>query len=834
MTTIVGLLENAAARFGTRLALVTRVGYRVRRWSNSDLWTVSKRVAAYLQANGITKGDRVVLWAQSSPEWVAVFFGCLRTGAVVVPLDTRGSAEFVRKVVDQTLPKLAFLSSGPTEGLDGLGVPVVKLGELETLLDGVDPAPEPVPLAPDDIAEVMFTSGTTGDPKGVVLTHGNIVANVEAATQAVPSRPSYRLLSLLPLSHMLEQTVGLLAPLTGGASVCYPQSRQSTVIFRAFREHRITTVVLVPQALQLFMNAMEGRVKEQGRERLWHILHQVAPRLPMALRRVLFAQVHRQLGGSLKFVICGGAYLDPALARKWEALGVPVLQGYGTTEASPIISCNTFKRRKLDSVGRPLPGVEVRIASDGEVLVRGPNITPGYWQDPHATRAAFEDGRYKTGDLGCMDSDGFLYFKGRKKDVIVLPSGLNAYPEDIETVLKKHPDVADAVVVGLPTQGQEVQVHGVLLLKDGRGDAEAIVEQVNSSLAEHQRVQDFTVWPEPDLPRTHTLKVKKHEVLEKLLQIKGGERPAPAGGQSTCMEVSALVRLLSRMVQRPPEQVQPSMRLGGDLGLDSLGRVELLATVETELGVYLDESQVSEAATVGQMETMIAQAGKRSPMPQYWEWPLSGPMRVVRAAIQAFPVFPLLRLVAPGRVVGREHLEGLRGPVIFAVNHLSHMDTPVVLAALPRRWRLSTAVAAAADVWFAKWRLPGSLMALLFNAFPFSRTDSVRPSIEHCSRLLDRGWSVLIYPEGTRSNTGHMGAFKSGTGLMAVELGVPVVPVRVTGTYEVLAKDRTIPRRGSVQVGFGKPLRFSARTSYIEATRAIEDAVRSLGPRRAA
>ena len=830
MSTIVDLLQEAQVQFGTRTALVTRGDYRSKRWSYRQLWEFSGRIAAYVQCRGVNKGDRVVLLAPSSPYWVAAYFGCLRAGAVLVPLDTRSPSEFVRKVVKQTQPKLALASLTTQERLEGLGVPVTLLEEVEPLAEEVSLAREEVSTTAEDIAEVMFTSGTTGDPKGVILTHGNIVANVKAATQVVPSRPNYRLLSLLPLSHMLEQTVGLLAPLTGGASIYYLRSLQSTHIFRALKEHHITTLVLVPRALQLFINGIENRVREQGKERLWHLLHKITDRLPMPLRRRLFVPVHRQLGGSIRFVICGGAYLDPALARKWEALGVPVLQGYGTTEAAPIISCNSLKRRKLESMGTPLPSVQVKIASDDEILVRGDNVTQGYWQDPQATRAAFEDGWYRTGDMGYLDSDGFLYFKGRNKDLIVLSSGLNVHPEDIEVVLQEHPDVADAVVLGLPRRNHDVQVHAVLLLKDGDADARAVIEQTNASLAEHQHIQGFTLWPGDDFPRTHTLKVKKHEVLEHLTRLQAGESRATRANGAGAVDAPPLAQVLARLAQVPVEQIEPTMRMGDELGLDSLKRVELLAALETELGIVLDESKVSTSTTVRELEELVASTGSVVSSVGFPEWPMGRPARLIRAALQDVLLSPILRLLCRPKVLGRENLNCVEGPVIFACNHASHLDSPLALNAIPRRLRLRTSVAAAADYFFQQ-RMVGTIAGLLWNAFPFSRGGAVRPSIERCGVLLDKGWSVLLYPEGTRSTTGRMVPFKSGIGLIAVELRVPVIPVYVEGSDQVLPKGRLLPTPGRVTVHIGKPLAFTPETSYLKATRTIEEAVTALGKR---
>ncbi len=828
MSTLIHLLEESQNRFSQRTSLVIRQGYRTDRWSYRQLWEVSGRIAALLQQQGVHKGDRIIIWAHNSPQWVAVFFGCLRAGAIAVPLDVRSTPDFVRKVVESTRPVLVFASASTKADAQTLGLPLLALEDLPSLAAGAPASPAATLVSPFDVAEILFTSGTTGDPKGVVLTHGNIYTNVQAATQVVPVKPGYRLLSLLPLSHMLEQTVGLLSPLSGGAAVYYPGGRQPNVIFRAFKEYRITSLVLVPQALQLFLNAIHNKAQEQGKEQLFKKLLALAGRLPVPARRLLFRSVHRQLGGRLRFVMSGGAYLDPALASQWEALGVRVLQGYGATETSPIVSCNSFAQSRLDSLGKPVPGVQVKVAQDGEILVKGPNVTSGYWQNPAATDAAFTDGWYKTGDLGQLDKAGFLYFRGRKKDLIVLPSGMNVYPEDVEAQLRRHPDVTDATVVGLPQTGQDVQVHAALLLKDRDASVETIIATVNTALADHQRVQGFTLWPDDDFPRTHTLKVKKHEVIQRLLQLQTGQTP-PSPPQPKGTEVSPLLRLAAQVARKPAASLSPSARLGPDAGLDSLGRVELLAAVESEMGVYLDEAQVSGETTLGELEVLAQQAAAaQQQAAPYAVWPLHPLVRALRIAAQTFLSNTLLRCFAPAKVEGREHLAGLHGPVLFAANHQSHADTPVILAALPATRRRRTAVAAAADHWFDQGNPAGTAAAFLLNAFPFSRTDSIRPSLEHCARLLDKDWSVLIYPEGTRSPDGRMGPFKSGTGLMAMDLGVPVVPVHVKGTNSVLPKDKALPRRGQVRVRFGAPLRFAPGTSYIEATQAVETAVKAL------
>ena len=383
--------------------------------------------------------------------------------------------------------------------------------------------------------------------------------------------------------------------------------------------------------------------------------------------------------------------------------------------------------------------------------------------------------------------------------------------------------------MGVPSGERGVQVHAVLLLEEGGTGPQDIVEQASRCLAEHQRVKGFTVWPFPEFPLTHTLKIKKQEVLDYVLSsVSAEESTGAVRSAEEAGEVPVLHRLLADMTSMPVESIHPGMTLGEDLNLDSLSRVELLAALESELEIYLDESQISADTTVEELQTLLASGSEVSRVQRYLEWPLNRLVCMGRICLQSLLLTPLLWLVAPSQVEGKENLKELQGPVIFIANHQSHLDTPAVLKALPVSWRRRTAVAAAADFWFTGSRVKELLATSMFNAFPFSRTDSIRPTLEHCGRLLDRGWSILIYPEGTRSETGHMGSFRSGAGLVAVELGVPVVPMHIYGTYEILPKNQNIPRRRGIRVRVGKPLRFQLNTPYSEATVTLEKAVKLL------
>ena len=440
--TLVEFLRATSQEHASRDALLIKPVFRYLRWSYSRLWEESGKVASLLQGRGLTKGDQVVLWGPNSPHWVLIFFGCVRAGVIVVPLDLRSASDYVERVISRTEPKLAFTSRFTPKGDIDLEVPEITFEQLEETIADMPP-PADVDIGPDDLVEIMFTSGTTGDPKGVMLTHRNLTANIEGISQYISCEPSSRLLSILPLSHMYEQMGGLFVALNSGASVTYPTSRQPTVLARTMRERKITILLLVPQGLELLMNGIEREIARQGKKALWDKLLTIAERTPFRLRRVLFRRVHKQFGGKLDFIVSGGAALDPDLGRKWELLGVKIVQGYGATEASPVISNHAIDERRIDSTGRPLPNVEVKISDAGEILVRGDNVTPGYWRAAEETAAAFDGDWYRTGDLGYFDDEGFLRIQGRLKDMIVLPSGQNVFPEDIQSVITKHPNVTD-------------------------------------------------------------------------------------------------------------------------------------------------------------------------------------------------------------------------------------------------------------------------------------------------------------------------------------------------------------------------------------------------------
>lgn len=474
-----------------------------------------QQFAGYLQEQKIEKGDRLLIWSASRINWMVAYLATLLVGAVVVPLDVNTKEDFLVRIASITEAKALITTPKQYQEVKEPPLPLIDIEHLPEGAFDVGCLPQ---VWENDLAELVFTSGTTGQPKGVMLSHNNIASNAVAALKVVDIHPGDRALSILPLSHMFETTIEV-AMICNGASVVYARSLVPDTLLRLLSSQQVTCMVLVPQALQLFINGIEREVRRQKKERAFELLQRVATHLPFAWRRLLFGSVHKRFGGHFRFFVSGGAYLPPRLGERWENMGFRVMQGYGATECSPVISVTPYREHVTESVGRSLPGVQVRIAEDGEILVHGPNVALGYWKNAEATQVAFKDGWYQTGDLGYEDEHGFLYIKGRKKNLIVLPNGLNVYPEDVENILLVQPAVKDAVVIGLAENGHEATVHAVLLMEDP-AQAKAAIQQANKQLASHQQVRGFTVWPEQDFPRTHTLKVRRPELLERLPAVR--------------------------------------------------------------------------------------------------------------------------------------------------------------------------------------------------------------------------------------------------------------------------------------------------------------------------
>ncbi len=560
METLIDLLEESAGRYRDRTALGLRLDDgTIWHWSYAEVRRRSRLAAWRLHALGLQPGDRVLTWSPSTPALPAAYYGAMIARLVYVPLDSRMSADAIANILEVSGAVRLLLGTGrdapdPREaGLERFPTTAV-----ESLSDDPDDTfppdweaqldawPRP---APGDVYQLVFTSGTTGNPKGVMLAHENTLAGV-MSFHGIIKPMEHRLVSLLPLSHSLEQAVSLFYAMDVGADVLYVRSRNPRVIFESLGEHRVTSMLLVPQVVDLFWSAIEREVEKQGRSATFNRLRSVARRLPYWARRRLFGSVHDKLGGGIRLFVTAGAFLPPALQQAWEDLGVIVLQGYGATETAAG-SCTTMDDHPPGCVGWPPKPVEMRIADDGEIQFRGPTLFKGYWNNPVATAEAFtDDGWYRSGDLGQLDARGRLQLHGRKKDIIVLPNGFNVYPEDIENALRvagiresvaieTRPGRIEVVVLapgasagvlgarGAASSGDATSSGGPAV-DDLRRQVDAAVKTANATLGPNQRIAGWRLWPAPDFPRTHTLKVKRAEVrawaaVDAVLPIGEGE-----------------------------------------------------------------------------------------------------------------------------------------------------------------------------------------------------------------------------------------------------------------------------------------------------------------------
>jgi long-chain acyl-CoA synthetase len=526
MTTLVDTLDSAVTRFGDRPALgVRHDDGSTTTWSYREVDRRARIAAWRLRALDLEPGDRILTWSPSTPELPAAYFGAMHARLVLVPLDLRMSPDAIDTIVRASGARHLILGTGrdaPDPAAAGLAdFPTTTVDALAAEPADDEPAFPPDWEArqaawkrpmPDEVFELVFTSGTTGTPKGVMLAHDNVVASIETFHRIVPPM-EHRIVSLLPLSHLLEQAVALYYALDVGADVLYVRSRNPRVIFDALRDHRVTSMVVVPQVLDLFWSAIEREVAKRGRTKGFARLRGVARRLPVAIRRWLFRSVHKQLGGHFRLFLSSGAFLPPALHQAWQDIGVNVLQGYGTTETGTG-ACGTLDDHEPGTVGRVPAGIEMRIAPDGEIQFRGRSVFKGYWNAPELTAQAFtDDGWYRTGDLGRYDDAGRLILSGRIKDMIVLPNGFNVYPEDIENALRIA-GVRDAVVL----ETEPGRIETVVLALDGeepddtKARIDTAVKAANATLGPNQRIAGWRLWPGEDFPRTHTLKIKRDPI----------------------------------------------------------------------------------------------------------------------------------------------------------------------------------------------------------------------------------------------------------------------------------------------------------------------------------
>ena len=898
------MFAATVAKFGKRVAIEVQRPDRVDRFTYRQLHDLAVAHGSWLVANGVQPGDRCAILADNDAHWCAVQLGILRAGATAVPLDTNYSAKQVATIIRDAGARLLYVS----ERLRPIAAEALNNGLVDAQLDIVDvhAAPGTTPLAPEAQyapsapAVILYTSGTTSDPKGVVLTHANLLAERDAAFKVVTVTDQDALLGVLPLFHSLAQLANLLLPFAVGARVVYLETINSADLVRALSERKITIFCCVPQFFYLIHQRVMQQVQQSGL--VTRVMFKTLLAVNFRLRRMgvnigplVFGKVHNVMGRKMRLLVTGGSKFDPAIGRDFYSLGFTILQAYGLTETSACASINTPDEAHIDTVGRPLPGVEIKIlpaesadrdpstlrepqgrpehsrgatgsGQDGEIAIRGPIVMAGYYNRPDATAQVMQDGWFLTGDLGRMDAEGRLRITGRKKEMIVLASGKNIYPEEIEAHYRQSPYVKEICVMGLADPGRPsterlfaAVVPNLDLMRERKivnaGDILRFeIEGLAIGLPAHKRVLGYDIWFEP-LPRTTTQKIKRHEVERRVRERQqaaalGDAVPLSDQQQSWLDDrhVSAAAVVIQGRL-RGGLRLRPDANLELDLGLDSMERVELLTELEHRFRIKVPQAAANEIFTVQQLVEAVRPAvGGLSLASEKGEelWavmlrdlpPVTDPVLgglLERRPVATALLFVLLKMVRVG--LGRVRVSGLAqlpksGAFIISPNHQSYLDPIFVCGVLPYRvWRHLFFVGAVEyfETPLTRWA------ARTANLVPVDADSNLVPAMKAGAFGLSHGKVLVLFPEGERSIDGTVKKFKKGSPILAQHLGVPVVPVAIRGIHELWPRNRPfnwklmLPWSGHrVSVEFGEPLLFPEGEDYAAAALRLRERVNDM------
>ena len=880
-------------RFGREIAVVRHQGNRRRVTTYGEIAVLAGRFAALLVQRGIGPGDRVLIWAENSAQWIAAFHGCLLRGVLAVPLDAAGAADFAARVAADVTPKLAvgdmlLLRQLPVE------VPQITFEDWLTHLPAEEAGPIPG-LSASTQLEILFTSGTTGDPKGIVLTHGNVLASVWPIVDGSQPYTRYerlihplRILHTLPLSHVFGQTMGLWVPPIYPAELHFEDRLVAHRIIETIHRERISVLAAVPRVHVLLKTHLETTLPGLAERAARPI--SASPGVSVALRWWRFRDVHRAFGLKFWALISGGGALPGPIEKFWNAVGFVLVQGYGMTETTAIITLNHPFHVAEGTIGKPLAGREVKLGPDGEVLVRGAAVSAATWSGGALHQRTGE--WLATGDLAQAQPTGELRFLGRKSEVIVTAAGVNLYPEDLEAAIEQEPGVAGCAVVPMDT-ADGPEPCAVLAMRGQGGQAPEVIEHANARLAEFQRLRRWVLWPEPDLPRTSTGKVRRKVVAAWLARIQaasGASVQNHTGSGAFGASADWLLTLIAQISGEAPSGVGDELRLTEDLHLDSLGRVQLAAAIEERLGIATENGLWEHVQTVGDLRRLLAsepesaqdaqprtgpgahpgvdpemirRADKMDAEPEPWptapapppppppanylypHWPWWPPFRWLRVAFIEAVMRPLVWLLGKPKVVRPGRIDATE-PMLVIANHVASIDAALMEYALPGPIRRRMAVAMAGEMLEdyrhfrnaqsarpeATFFLPGPLYYLLvtafFNVFPLPRKRDFQRSFAHAGEALDHGFNVLIFPEGTVSEEGRLARFRPGIGLLVKQSGTAVLPMAMRGVRDLKATGRSWFRSGMIELVVGQPIRFGPADSEASITAQLHAAVEKL------
>jgi long-chain acyl-CoA synthetase len=842
-------------------AVVSHRGNRSYRSTYGEVAQLAGRFAAELDRRNILPGDRVILWGANSAEWIAAFFGCLLRGVIVVPLDSAGSPAFAQRILNDVAPKLIIADQTLLASLNS-NIPQLSLATLTTHLS-IDPNFTVSNAVNDQTPfQIIFTSGTTSEPKGIVHTHRNVLASLQPIEDEMAKYRRYervvhplRFLHTLPLSHVFGQFMGLWIPPLLAVELHFVDQLEARRMTHLIHRERISVLIAVPRVLHLLRAHLLTQFKLTPEQ-----LDQ-ANTLSALKRWWRFRSIHLALGLKFWAIISGGATLPADLERFWNQLGLALIQGYGMTETAALITLNHPFRVAHGTIGKALPGREVRLSSDGEILVRGDMLATSTW---HSGTMHPRGGEWlATGDLAVENPSGELRFLGRRNDVIVTAAGMNIHPADLEAAMNEQPNIRGCVVVPCEITGS-TEATAVVLSSASYEDLQAAVTNANQTLATYQQIRRILRWPQLNFPYTSTGKLIRREVAQwacnTILQQQWSQ-------SSNSTNEDTLLKLIAAVTGEPISHPNDRLRLSEDLHLDSLGRVQLQSELEQQLQLELNENEIANAATLGDLRQLIenetapqptkpstpVQPNEPQPSPItksespslihiYPHWPWLWPIKGARIAFIELILRPLIWLLAAPRVV-RPTTQPPQGPLLLIANHITAYDGALILYALPARLRHQTAIAISGELLsnlrhaqnqsnvLLNLLAPAGywLITALFNVFPLPRLRSFQRSFEHAGEAMDNGYSVLIFPEGTRSPDAKLHPFRPGIGLLAQQSGVPILPITLIGLDQM--KITGWLRSGHLEIRLGEIIPSDASSTPTELTQKFEAALRRLNNR---
>jgi long-chain acyl-CoA synthetase len=877
MPTFYDRFVECAERWPGNVALELQRHDQIESCTYSELHRMAESVGHWITQNRFPRGSRLAVLADNHPRWVACYLGIIASGCAVVPLDTALHDDQVTKLLKDSgaaaifcdakhlpvaRPAIAELKLGAIlmdpDRMPGGNSSEQWLGELPAIFQAGPGDFKPVEAKNDDLASLLYTSGTTADPKGVMLTHANFLGEVDAVFNWVELGPSDALLGLLPLFHVLAQMANLLLPLVKGSRVVYLETLNTTELLRALTERNITAFAVVPQFFYLIHERVTQEIAKRGAvtQKLFGsmvAINRTLRKVGINAGPIMFRKVHDTLGPKMRYLVTGGSRFDPAIARAFYDLGIDVLQAYGLTETTAAVYANSPHDNEIGSVGKALKGVEGKIIDPqpqeegppvGEVALRGPVVMKGYWNRPDATAAVLEDGWFLTGDLGYFDSHGHLFLTGRKKEVIVLSNGKNVYPEEIETHYLKSPFIKEIAVLGLEGKPGEERdrLHAVIVpnfdtlrqrkVVNAKEVIRFDIEGLSQEIASTKRISSYEIWQD-DLPRTTTRKIKRFEVEKRVRanqsRAAADDSDLPAEKPLTPDEAAWLeqpdvqrgLKIVRDASQSGPSSMRPSLNLELDLGLDSMQRVEVLSRLEDELGGNVEESQLAGIYTVRDLVDAVLQSaasGEGKPRAAFAGWKailaenpddpevlaLAHPSRLNDTFW--FIISRIAQIVARDRfnlkVTGIEKLPK-SGAYILSSNHQSYLDPLILASVLPEDIFRRTFAVGTSEIFGEGFmrRVARSLKTVVVDP-----DANLVPAMRAGAFGLRQGLALILYPEGERSIDGIPRIFKKGAAILSIHMQVPIVPVAIEGFYEAWPRNQSFQKFAPLKMAFGDPI----------------------------